>query len=337
MPTNRHAAIRYQVIDRCLQQQHKKWTAATLAEACADALAELDGDAVTPSRSAIGRDIRTMRLARPLGYEAPIVWDPVKGTYFYSEPGYSITKGPLRKEDLRALDRALAILRQFRHFSQVEELEALAARIQYSLRGSRRPGRAVIQFSRPPEAPAYRWLDFLFHAVEKERCVLLDYEPFVEPPFRAVISPYLLKEYNNRWFLIGSHHGQNRLYTFALDRIQQAEYSQLQPFRQMPEFDPETYFKDVIGVTILEGRQVEHIRFRATPLRARYLLTKPVHASLQVVAEGEGFVDFSLRLISNYELESWLLSFAEEVQVMEPQWLAERLRKRLELAVKGYQ
>lgn len=336
MPTNRHAIIRYQVIDGCLQQRNRKWTAAALAEACADALAELDGDAAVPSRSTIGRDIRTMRLPRPLGYDAPILWNPREGTYRYTEPGYTITRGPLREEDLRVLDGALAILRQFRHFGQVEGLEALAERLRHSLRDARRQGRPIVQFSTPPQAPSYQWLDTLYQAVESEQCLLLDYEPFRDPPFRAVISPYLLKEYNGRWFLIGRHHALNRLYTFALDRIKEARPSQLQPFRSMPEFDPDTYFNDVIGVTIMDGRQVEDICFRATPLRARYLLTKPVHHSLRVLREGADFVDFSLRLIPNYELESWLLSFADEVQLLQPQWLVEKLRQRLERAAERY-
>lgn len=337
MPTNRHAVVRYQVIDRCLQQRHKKWTATTLAEACADALAELDGDAALPSRSTIGRDIRTMRLPRPLGYDAPILWNSREGTYRYAELGYSIYDGPLREEDLEAVQGALSILRHFRHFSQVEGIEALAARLQHSLKPARRLGRPVILFSRPPEAPAYRWLDFLYQAAEREQCLLLHYEPFQEEPFRAVISPYLLKEYNNRWFLIAYHHGLERLHTFALDRIRQAEPQLLRPFFRAPQFDPDTYFNDIIGVTILEGRQVEDIRFRATPLRARYLLTKPVHPSLKVAGEGEGFVDFSLRLIPNYELESWLLSFAEEIQLLQPQWLAEQVKGRLQEAAGRYE
>ncbi len=134
-----------------------------------------------------------------------------------------------------------------------------------------------------------------------------------------------------------SEHGLERLHTFALDPIRQAEPHLLRPFFRTPEFDPDTYFNDIIGVTILEGQQLEDIRFRATPLRARYLLTKPVHASLQVAGEGEGFVDFSLRLIPSYELESWLLSFAEEIHLLQPRWLAERIGGRLREAAGRYE
>ena len=337
MPTNRHAAVRYQVIDRCLRQRNVKWTATLLAEACAEAIAELDGDATTPSRSSIGRDIRTMRLPRPLGYEAPIVWDARAGTYYYSEQGYSITEGPMREEDLRALNGALAILREFRYFGQVQGLEEITARLQYGLKASAgRQGSPVIMFSQPPETPAYRWLDFLYQAIEEEHCLLLRYQPFSEEPFQATVSPYLLKEYNNRWFLIAYHHGHKRLHTFALDRIQQASRQSLHPYYHTPHFDPATYFNDIVGVTILEGRQMEVVSFRATPLRARYLATKPVHSSQKVVSEQPDHVIFSLQLIPNFELESLLLSFAEEIRVLEPQWLAARLKKRLEQAARGY-
>lgn len=336
MPTNRHAVIRYRVIDSCLRQVHRAWTAASLAEACADALTELGEDASPPSRSTISRDIKTMRRAHPLGYNAPIEWDARRNTYVYGDPDFSISNSPLREDDLQALDGVLSILRQFQYFRQVSELEALASRLQQNLWRSRRQGPPILLFSQSKGSPAHQWLDGLYQAAEKGYCLSLSYQPFVEEGFEAIVSPYLLKEYNRRWFLIGYRHDLQQLRTFALDRIQGAERYFLETFYRMPGFHPETYFKNIIGVSIMEDAPIEEIRFRTPLLRAKYLRTKPIHSSLKVVQENSDFVEFSLHLIPNYELESWLLSFGEEIQLLQPNWLAKKITSRLQQARDQY-
>ena len=168
MAHNRHANIRYQAIDRCLQLRNEKWTAKTLAETCAEALESLTGEYRPPSRSTISRDIKLMRCAPPVGYNAPIEWDPQEGTYYYAEPNFSIRNVPLSENDMRALDSALDILRQFQHFSQAEGLELLATKLQHALKLRRRQAKPIIAFSHPPASPAHQWLDQIYHATEQE-------------------------------------------------------------------------------------------------------------------------------------------------------------------------
>ena len=336
MQASRYATIRYQTIDRCLQQKHRRWTSSALAEACASTLAEIDPRVEPPSRSTIGRDIRVMRSSPPLGYDAPIEWDSSRGTYYYSEPEYSIHHMPLSEKDLHVLDGALTILQQFQFSHQVEGLESTANRLQIALRSRRRQTQPIIAFSQPPDTPAYRWLDPLYSAIEQRRCLEIVYEPFEEPAFRAVISPHLLKEYNHRWFLIAYHHEQKQIRTYALDRIQHVDHYLLDQYYRSPRFHPQTYFNDIVGVSLMEDRPVEEIRLRTTLLRARYMLTKPIHPSLRVVEETPDHTIFSLRLIPNFELETILLSLAGEAQVLQPAWLAQRIRERLEKALQEY-
>lgn len=336
MPTNRHALIRYQTIDRCLQQHYKKWTAKSLAEACAEALKGHYEKVEPPSRSTISRDLRFMRSAPPAGFDAPIAWDDQRCTYYYSEPGFSISNTPLSEDALKALGQALHILRQTQYFRQMEGLEPLTAGLAQMVKLKRREARPILAFSQPLETPAYRWLDFLYRATEQEWCLQLDYEPFQEPAFTAIISPYLLKEYNNRWFLIAYDHRLHLLRNHALDRIQNAEHYLLEAYYHAPQFNPHAYFNDIIGVTLPEGGRIEEILFRSSPLQARYIHTKPLHSSQQLVEETPDYLAFSLRLIPNYELESLLLSFGEHLQVLQPQWLAQRLKERLALAAAAY-
>lgn len=329
--------IRYQVIDRCLRHRTRCWTAADLAEACAEALTEQGFDIPPPSRSTISRDLKTMRSAPPLGYDAPIEWDASINTFYYRDPEFSISGSPLREDDLQALADALSILRQFQYFEhQVNELENITTRVEQGLRLERRQGPPVLYFTQPDYPPAGRWLYLLYRACVHRYCLRLQYQPFQEDGFAAVVSPYLLKEYNNRWFLIAYRHDLRQLRTFALDRIQAADHYLLDNFYQMPAFNSETYFRDVIGVSVYTDRSVERIRFRTPHLRARYLRTKAVHHSLRVIREHSEYVEFELRVIPNFELENWILSFAEEIRILQPQWLADKIRSRHEQAAAAY-
>ena len=63
--------------------------------------------------------------------------------------------------------------------------------------------------------------------------------------------PYLLKEYRNRWFLIGekSTNRVPQVNIYALDRIQSVTVNKELPFKKCVDFDPEHFFDDTIGVT----------------------------------------------------------------------------------------
>ncbi|WP_353655466.1 WYL domain-containing protein [Muribaculum intestinale] len=66
-----------------------------------------------------------------------------------------------------------------------------------------------------------------------------------------VVYPYLLKEYRNRWFLIGekAYNHVPQVNIFALDHIQSVTVDKEHPFKKCVDFDPEHFFGDTIGVT----------------------------------------------------------------------------------------
>ncbi len=98
MPTNLNALIRYKQIDRCLRNRFIKCTIQKLQEVCTDALAEYQGVDKMVSERTIRNDIRVMRSADILGFNAPIVFED--GRYYYSDPDYSIFSVPISEKKL---------------------------------------------------------------------------------------------------------------------------------------------------------------------------------------------------------------------------------------------
>lgn len=67
MGKHKNALIRYQTIDKCLQNPYEKWTLKDLIEACSNALYEYEGRNINISKRTLQLDIQNMRSEK-LGY-----------------------------------------------------------------------------------------------------------------------------------------------------------------------------------------------------------------------------------------------------------------------------
>jgi predicted DNA-binding transcriptional regulator YafY len=337
MPTNLHALIRYRTIDECLRNRQKRWSWKALAEACGKALYEEVGREEAPSRRTIMEDIHNMRSGK-LGYEAPIDYDRRKGGYLYSDPDFSIGGLDITDFDLEILHRSVVLLRQFQGLKQVEGLEAVITKLEHATRKKTKEEELTIQFEHSLNEPGQRWLDEVHQYILKKQCLLLTYQAFYEEkPAIKTVSPYLLKEYNNRWFLICWDHEGQGVYTYPLDRVQAIEPALLKDYYRSPAFHPKHFFRDIIGVTITEGEELQEIRILADKLRTDYMRTKPAHESQQELEQyPDGSTLFSFQLIPNYELEALLLSFGESIEVLSPESLREKIIDRLNAASEKY-
>lgn len=337
MPTNLHALIRYRIIDRCLQRTALTWNWTSLSEACRKGIQEQTGkDVDAPSRRTILQDIAFMRSPEP-GFNAPIIWNRAQKSYRYAQKGFSIFQVPLSDQDLSELRQALAIIRQYQGFDKLEHFEELLTRLEERIDLKGDEESPILFFETNPQATGLRWLNELYHHIRASQCLSLAYRPFEsDQQEHYVFSPYLLKEYNNRWFLIGYNHAAYKTWTLALDRILSIKPHRFTKYYRDPAFRVETWFRDMVGVTVLEGVQQQEVIIRVAPLQARYLETKPLHHSQQVIQRDPGFVDFAYRLQPNYELEEVLLGLAEQVEVLQPQGLRKRIKRRLNLALEHY-
>ncbi|NBC09656.1 MAG: WYL domain-containing protein [Bacteroidetes bacterium] len=334
---NQEMLFRIRVIDRCLRKASQRWTRKTLAAACNDqAWEHLDLER-NYTVLTISRDLKRMKAQPPAGFGAPIEWDPTLKTYRYTDASYVLDRLPLYQEDMNLLEEALGLIQSAPYFELDKGLATLADRIAERLKLKRAPlEMPAVVFSHSEEVQGQQWIPVLYEAVIRRQAVVLNYKPFEEAATRQVVSPYVLREYNRRWFLIGFSHSYQKIRTYALDRIQHAEQYFLEPFYLQPGFNPKRYFDPVIGVSIPEDRQLEEVRLRVTPLRAKYLITKPIHHSQHVVEQTDTYCVLSIRVIPNMELKRFLLSLGEEAVVLQPSWLRQRISDRLKEAARHY-
>ena len=334
MPVNRNALIRYRTIDKCLQNRRRKWTIEDLIDACTDALYEYDGIDKPISMRTIRLDLNAMR-SEQLGYNAPIVVVDRK-YYTYEDPEYSIANIPLTTQDLGILQEVSHLLRQFKGFNHFNEVSEMISKLEDKIYSEQHHQSPVIDFEKNELLTGLEWLDQLYKYIIEKSAIAVTYQSFkARHPGELIIYPYLLKEYRNRWFLLGMHKKDKQLLTLALDRIQKIEPLPQEKFRAQKDFNGADYFKDIIGVSRINQQPVS-VLFWADRHQAPYIKTKPLHYSQEIIETTKEGVLFSIKVIPNLELERELLGFGEGLRVVAPAILVRKLRKRTEKMYQTY-
>ncbi|MEL6924013.1 MAG: WYL domain-containing protein [Bacteroidota bacterium] len=335
MPVNRNALIRYRTIDRCLTNRYRKWTLQNLIDACSDALYEYEGIDKGVSRRTVQGDIQMMRSDK-LGYNAPIVVLENK-YYTYEDADYSISNIPLTSEDLNRLTEVVEILKQFKGFSHFREVEGMVQKLEDKVLSEKLQQQPIIQFEKNENLKGLEHLDLIYNAILKKQALDVGYQSFrAREASSFVFHAYLLREYRNRWFMLGLRDHYDTLTTLALDRIVALE-SSLTPLRENNQFDLTQYYDDIVGVTH-NGSRVVKVVYKVDRSNAPYVLTKPFHRSQQVVERhADGAISFSIKVIPNFELERLLLGFGESLEVLQPARLRRRMQEKFKIALTKYQ
>jgi len=241
MPVNRNALIRYRTIDKCLQNRRRKWTIENLIGACSEALYEYEGIEKDISMRTIRLDLSAMRGDK-LGYNAPIIVTDKK-YYSYEDAEYSITNNPLSIQDLNILQEVTQLLQQFKGFSHFTEMTEMVNKLEDKIYSEQNHEAPVIDFEKNELLTGIEWLDKLYKFIIAKQTLLLRYQSFKARQAADIIFyPYLLKEYRNRWFILGMLKTGKEICTFALDRIQAITALPHEPFCLLKSFDPQTYF-----------------------------------------------------------------------------------------------
>lgn len=336
MPVNRNALIRYRTIDNCLQNRLRKWTLDDLIEACSEALYEFEGMDKGISRRSVQADIEMMRSDK-LGYEAPIVVVDKK-FYTYADKNYSITNIPLSHRDLKVLDEVSGLLKQFKGFSHFTDLAEMVTKLEDKIYVQKTKSSPVVDFEKNENLKGLEFIEGIRKAIVSKTTLSVTYQSFkARQPGTFHFSPYLLKEYRNRWFVLGQSHQRNApLLTLALDRLQFLEEDKNEVFTENEKIDLTTYYSDTIGVTKTPGQPDCEVVFRMKHDYAPYLITKPLHATQKVLSEDSLGKVFSIRVILNFELERELLGFGSGIQILGPRILRKRILEQLRGALESY-
>lgn len=319
MPTNKNALVRYKYLDRLLSDHHHYYDIHDLTEKVNDMLYE-DGFSEVGQRC-IEKDLVSLEGAP---FSAPIERFKKNGKSCirYGKYGFSIFKEEMSREERSLLREVLSTLGQFGGLDNFQWLDDFKIGLGLEER------RPIISFSNNPYYLSdSTLLGTLFDEISNEVVIRLSYHTFNDPTVRSIeFHPYLLKQYNDRWFLIGAADSDKKILNFPLDRIDDVEPLPEKKYVECPE-DLYDRFEDVVGVTIYD-KDPEHILFWVSDTSKDYVATKAIHGSqTQIKGEAEqnlrkqypnleGGTFFTIDCIRNYELIRELWSYGKDLLVL---------------------
>lgn len=338
MPSNKNAAIRYRIIDRCLRNSMRAYPS---KEYLRDQISsQLFGDGTEAiSLSSIEKDIIAMREDAALGYFAPIRYDRARKGYYYEDPDYSIDGVALNGHEADALRSAAQTLQLFADiplFTHLKEaIEKINTRLSLSTDIDDPAIAQHIQFEQPVSTQGREWIKPLYEAITARHAVQFTYHNIYKDETREhQLEPYLLKEVRNKWYLIGYSNKHERFITYALDRIGTLRRNGTS-FQYRRDFDPEDFFRYSTGIMEVQSPG-ETVVLEAIGHAAKWLQLNPLHASQKIIKEGKNIVRFALEVNTNEELIQQLLGCCNAVKVVKPRKLQQRMQEEIAKAAALY-
>ena len=175
----------------------------------------------------------------------------------------------------------------------------------------------------------------LLFAIKNRRVISFTHENFYEKTHsNHTVKPYLLKEYQNRWYLIGTIKPTDEFRTFGIDRISNLVVSET-TFKPSKKKKASKLFEHTIGLTYSLG-EVEDVVLSFTALQGKYIKTLPLHSSQRILVDNEKELQIKLKIIPNFEFQQQLLKLGDNVKVLQPQWLADEIKMVLTNTLKQY-
>lgn len=333
MPQGKNADIRYKVLDRCLRDWRRKYFIDDLVKACNEELFNYDGSSVTERQ--VRADIHYMQ--RKVGGVIPLETKRVghRVYYRYSDPNFSIKNLPMSQQEAEMLSDTINMLSRFKGLPNHEWLHATIAQMKstFNLDNGQ---QSYVSFSQNEELHGLNYFSRLYEAIVSHQVVSLQYHKFTGEAWERIVHPYQLRQYNNRWFLVGKEPAMSEklpLVVIPLDRIDDYRILEKESYESYPG-DIDACFKDIVGVSLRFNESCRHIVFKAYSPTSSYIETKPIHHSQRVVERHEDYIIFSLDLIPNYEFETIMMTYADNCELLEPQDLREKISDRAKKIVK---
>ncbi len=352
MPANKNAVTRYYIIDKLLANRYRSYSIADICDLVNEELEEMKLAPV--SIRTIQYDINYIEAGGPFlaeieRYQIDVVsknnpnLTVKKDCLRYADPSYSIFKKPLTEDEKYLLSEAMSLLGQFEGLPNLDGLEKLKGSLDLKEK------RRIVSFTKNPLENSTLFGE-LFTAISQQQVIELHYHRFDTPDEdrQFVVHPYLLKEYNRRWYLFAAADSDRKLLNFGLDRIDKVVPL---PSRNYIPYDGDLYerFEDIIGVTLYEDRPLQTILFWVSDYSKDFVHTKPLHESQTFYHDEkekelrqqypmlEGGAFFSIECIENYELIRELTSFGKDLLVLSPTDIQQKVKDRIASQIQSYQ
>ncbi len=334
MATNKNAQLRYQILDKCFRNSGKRYFIEDLIAECDNVLMEIDPNSKGISRRQIFDDINFMESAEGWSVELLRQKEGRRVYYQYADSSFSINNMPLNETDISRLLVSINTISQFKGMPQFEWMQDLLPKL--TIGDSSKLSDVIMEFDNNQDLRGLEYVGIIYNAILYKKVLQIEYLQAFESKMCLIIHPYYLKQYNNRWFLFGYNPSVHKYdWNLSLDRI--ISISEVnETYSPNIQIDWNDYFDDLIGVTKPEGEKAVEVILHFYGKTGHYISSKPIHGYQKHRWIDSETLEVRLNLVVNYELEHFILSYADSVKVIQPQFLINKIEERLHNGYKQY-
>ncbi|HIT50086.1 MAG TPA: WYL domain-containing protein [Candidatus Pelethenecus faecipullorum] len=257
----------------------------------------------------------------------------IKGGYYLNESGL-LPSTPLSVDEVRALKYSCSYLEKQADFLEDKPYFSAMGKILSASRDDEMPFLTVID--RYPLAIEKselinRYTTLKKALSEKKKCRVW-YLSSKNQPKTYLLHPYKVFIYSNAWFLLAWNEAVNRFGYYKINRIQKIEilnesYTFLKTYK-------ESDYLDAYGMR--QNGAYYSVRLLFTDLST--VLSERIYGKNQLVTPLDEHHSILECMMQNKKMiVSFVLSFGDQVQVLEPQWLKEEILRSAETIIKKYQ
>lgn len=183
-----------------------------------------------------------------------------------------------------------------------------------------------ISIKADPQAPV-NTLDKTFtqlqQAIEKKTKVSIQYHSFFEGQILDIeLCPYHLTYNNRAWYVLGFSDLHKRVRTFKLSRIRELKATE-KSFVSDEVFDANDFFGRAWSM-IPEGK-IYNIKLRFLPMAANKVAEVRWHSTQRVTRNSDGSATIEFRVDGLREITWWILGYGDQVEVLSPKSLRNKV------------
>lgn len=176
----------------------------------------------------------------------------------------------------------------------------------------------------------------LLHAIKNRFQIKFSYQKFWEDEIsQRLAEPYALKEFKNRWYIVAKDSKDSIIKSFALDRLTNLQITN-KHYQYPDHFNIEQSYRYCFGIISPNGKEPQEIILSFDPFQGKYIKTLPLHDTQQVLIDNDEELRIKLKLCITLDLIMELLSFGDNMKVLQPSSLADQIKTAHEDAFKQY-
>ncbi|MDR1738244.1 MAG: WYL domain-containing protein, partial [Candidatus Symbiothrix sp.] len=168
----------------------------------------------------------------------------------------------------------------------------------------------------------------LLHAIRNRLQIAFSYQKFYSDHLsERTVNPLALKEFKYRWYLFARDTYDDRIKTYALDRLSDLQILNVN-FEGYTDFNIAEYLQYCFGIIRPndESEQPQEIVLSFTPFQGNYIKTLPLHHSQKTLIDNDKELRISLNLYVTFDLMQEILSYGNSVKVIAPCTFAKKLK-----------